>query len=437
MAEEKKDGLDSVKLPGDEITTPRELNLPLDAAPAPKPATEPKPKTDAPQAVLPKTEPKTDAAPAAKKTDAPAAAADDEVQAAGPDNNYGIESPTSSSPDAWLEFDEKVANAKDAYDKAEKAKAKAAKDAAPAAAPAEAPVVDTPPVAGEYQPPAAREAPATLAADEKFALEPGAEWTRGQIVGEIMALRGIRDERDKAINLFGLKDYAALEAGWKPFLDKARANPGLVPFLDKMQEDYFRREEDPEYKAYVEENEAKFDEYRAQNPIAGGTRKPAAAIDASKPSPEMERIALLEKQISDERNGRENRANLERLGEQIKTERLGLWKTYPVLEKEPALWTIIKDHAIQEATRQREATGRPATYTLTDAVRDKWPIVLKFLENAKAATGESDTPMPVRAGGAESTTVRTSDDPGRERVYATKEDAAKAWALEYPNGFTG
>lgn len=432
MAEKKKvDGQPpEVKLPGDPITSPVELDLPLDAPQArePQAAAEPpaaKPAAEAaPVAAAPDKSAKPADAPAAKKDDKPA-----EPQGNGPHNNYGVEEPTSSRPDAWLEYDEKLLVAKEAYEKEHKGGEPAAVVAAKVDEPAAA-------VDASLTPPPPREAPPVLAADEKFALEPGAEWTRGQIVNEIVKLREIRDDRDKAFGLFGQTTYEDLEKGWKPFLDKARANPGLVPFLDKMQEQFFIRESDPEFASFMDENADKFLAWRKENPGATPARKtePTAPADET---PAEKRLAALERTLHDERVATANRANLERVGEQVKTERLGLWKTYPVLQEEPALWAAIKNHAILQATTQREQTGRPATYTLTDAVRDQWPLVLKFMENRKVASEGDPTPVPVRAGGQEGSTVRTSDDPNRERAYASKEDAAKAWMLENPDGFKG
>jgi hypothetical protein len=433
MAEKKKDGPESIRLPGDPIVEPVELDLPLaTAAPATKEpkAPEPPAREAAPVAAAPDKGAKPAETAVAPKEVKPA-----EPQGNGPHNNYGVEEPTSSSPDAWLKYDEDLLKAKDAYEKEHPATA-----AATVAEPVK-PAEEKPVVAGEYQPPPPREAPATLSADDKFELEPGAEWTRGAIVNEILTLRKIRDDRDKAYGLFGQPDYAALEAGWKPFLDTARANPGLVPFLSKMQDDFFRREEYPDYAAFMDENAEKYAEWRKNNPGTTTTRKPAAGPAAEEvDSPALQRVAALEKQLQDRDAATANRVALERVAEQVKTERLGLWKTYPVLEQEPALWSAIKNHAIMTATAQRNANGgRPATYTLTDAVRDQWPLVLKFLENRKTPPAATDaTPVPVRGGGQEGANVRTSEaDQNRERVYASTADAAKAWMLENPDGFKG
>lgn len=403
-----------------------DLNKPKSASLGEKPKAEAKPVVDAAPKGRVETKP---AAPV--KDVAPAAAA---KPVNGPDNDFGLERPDPADTKGWDDFYAKRYDAEQAYN-AEREGAKPKAEAKPADAkpgiekpaaaaeekkPTEAKTEDEKPKVEDTKPDFLREAE-PLNAEETFALgtRPEETWTRKQIVDEITSWRG---EASTFRDVF--KDTAeGVKTRWGPFLEELTKNPDLPAYLDQARQSYYKRLNDPDYAKFMDENEENYAKWRKDNPADKAPVNEQQTAD-------QKRIAALE----DALRGNEQRAALERQGAIIKAERESLWARVPVLAQDKVLWQAIYAHAVQTSSAEKAATGK-STYTLTQAVRDLWPLI----ERSQAAyaseeTREKEAPVPVRAGGQTSGPgeQHARKDPDAEEKFNSTAEAVAAHLREHP-----
>lgn len=342
----------------------------------------------------------------------------------GPWNNFGIEEPMSSDPDDHLAYDEKVADARAAYEKSqgkdqptdlgdsvvvdEPAKTKKAASAKTAE-----PTAEDKPVGEPAKKPAAQTEAAALANDEKFKLTPDAEWTREQIVASLRERQAFGAELKDFRETFGMNGIETKKA-WAPLLNelKEQGQP-LVDHLETARVDFYKRQEDPEYAAFMDANVQRFEEWRKGNP---GERPPAKAGEQT---PEQKRIAQLESQIASITSSEQ----LKGAQKIIDDEATKLKSDHPILN-DPELWSIIYDRSLKRAAVD-------PTYTLTRGVTDNWNLIQRFQSQTEEKPAAAAPSGLVRTSAATPTAARQTK-PVQDQEFETADDAVAAFIRDNP-----
>ena len=257
---------------------------------------------------------------------------------------------------------------------------------------------------------------------EKIGLAEGVEWTRGQVVEalrERAASAPLAKEAESFRKLFGA-EYAQVEQGWKPILERLNREPQTLAFLDRFLTD-------PARANYLEEC-GKFYDQQVQ-------AQPGSQTISSQPTATTQ--TELERKVAELTAWRENAVKQQAV-ERVNREMSVATAKYPFLAEPQYAQALLLagsalyDQDLKAGVPEEQRRGIPEALALNAPMYDAMMIARS---NAPPPAAAVPAPQlaPVAAGGpAPHGTVRQN---GKPQKFADLDEAVQSWADNPPPEF--